>query len=56
MLANEERVVALTRATGSRQGRQLSSLDADVYHMSNGKVTEWWSVTEDERLTDEFWS
>ncbi len=56
VLANDEHAVALTRATGSRQGRQLSSLDTDVYHMSNGKVTEWWSVTEDERLTDEFWS
>ena len=56
VLANDEHTVALTRATGSRQGRQLSSLDTDVYHMSNGKVTEFWSFAEDQRLTDEFWS
>ncbi len=56
VLANDEHAVALTRATGSRQGKQLSSLDADVYHMSNGKVTEFWSFAEDQRLTDEFWS
>ena len=56
VLANDEHTVALTRATGSRQGRQLSSLDTDVYHMSNGKVTEFWSFVEDQRLTDEFWS
>ena len=56
VLANDEHVVALTRATGSRQGRQLRSLDTDVYHMSNGKVTEFWSFAEDQRLTDEFWS
>ncbi len=56
VLANDEHAVALTRATGSRQGRQLSSLDTDVYHMSNGKVTEFWSFAEDQRLTDEFWS
>ena len=56
VLANDEHAVALTRATGSRQGKQLSSLDTDVYHMSNGKVTEFWSFAEDQRLTDEFWS
>ncbi len=56
VLANDEHVVALTRATGSRQGRQLRSLDTDVYHMSNGKVMEFWSFAEDQRLTDEFWS
>ena len=56
VLANDEHTVALTRATGSRQGKQLSSLDTDVYHMSNGKVTEFWSFAEDQRLTDEFWS
>ena len=56
VLANDEHTVALTRATGSRQGRQLNSLDTDVYHVSNGKITEFWSVAEDQRLTDEFWS
>ena len=56
LLANDEHTVALTRATGSRQGKQLNSLDTDVYHMANGKVTEFWSFAEDQRLTDEFWS
>ncbi len=56
VLANDEHAVALTRGTASRQGKQLSSLDTDVYHMSNGKVTEFWSFAEDQRLTDEFWS
>ena len=56
VLANDEHAVALTRGTASRQGKQLNSLDTDVYHMSNGKVTEFWSFAEDQRLTDEFWS
>ncbi len=56
VLANDEHAVALTRATGSRQGKQLNSLDTNVYHMSNGKITEFWSAAEDQRLTDEFWS
>ncbi len=56
VVANDEHAVALTRATGSREGRQLNSLDADVYHVSGGKVREWWSFVEDDRKTDEFWS
>ena len=56
VLANDEHAVALTRGAASREGRQLRSLDTDVYHMSNGKVTEFWSFPEDQRLTDEFWS
>ncbi len=56
VLANDEHAVALTRATGSRQGKQLNSLDTDVYHVSDGKVTEWWSFVEDGRVADEFWS
>ena len=56
VLANDEHTVALSRATGSREGKQLNSLDAAVYHMANGKVTEFWFFTKDQRLTDEFWS
>ncbi len=56
VLANDEHAVALTRATASREGKQYNSLDTDVYHMSGGKVTEFWSFAEDQRLTDEFWS
>ncbi len=56
VLANEQHAVALTRATASRQGNTFDSLDTDVYHVSGGKVTEWWSFAEDQRLTAEFWS
>ena len=56
VLANDEHAVALTRGTGSREGKQLNSLDAAVYNMANGKVTEFWFFAEDQRLTDEFWS
>jgi ketosteroid isomerase-like protein len=48
--------VALLRATGSRGNKRYDSLEIDVYHISNGRVTEFWSFAEDQRLTDEFWS
>lgn len=56
VLANDEHGVALTRATASRQGRQLNSLDTAVYHIRNGTVTEAWSFAQDQRRSDEFWS
>ena len=55
VVANDEHAVALTRATGSREGRQYDSLDTDVYHVEGGKVTEFWSFAEDTKKADEFW-
>ena len=56
IVANDEHTVSLTRASGSRQGKQLDLGGVDIYHIRNGKVTECWSFTEDQRLDDEFWS
>ena len=56
IVANDEHTVSLSRASASRQGKQLDLRGADIYHIRNGKVTEWWSFTEDQRLDDEFWS
>jgi ketosteroid isomerase-like protein len=56
ILASDEHAVALLRATGSRGNKRYDSLEIDVYHISNGRVTEFWSFAEDQRLTDEFWS
>ncbi len=56
VVANDVHAVALTRATASRQGKQYDAMDTDVYHMSGGKVTEFWSFAEDTKKADEFWS
>ena len=56
ILANDEHAVALLRATGTRGAKRYEALEMDVYHISDGKVTEFWSFSEDQRLTDEFWS
>jgi len=48
--------VALNRATASRQARQLDLLGADVFHVRNGRIVEFWAFSEDQRLDDEFWS
>jgi ketosteroid isomerase-like protein len=56
ILANDEHALALLRATGTRGGKRYDSLEIDVYHVRDGKVTEFWSFAEDQRVTDEFWS
>ena len=56
ILANDEHTVSLSRASASRQGKQLDLGGVDIYHIRNGKVTEWWSFTGDQRQDDEFWS
>ncbi len=56
ILADDEHAVALNRAMASRAGKMLDELGADVFHMRNGKITEFWSFSEDQRVEDEFWS
>ena len=56
IVANDEHTVSLSRASASRQGKQLDLRGVDIYHIRNGKVTEMWSFSEDQRQDDEFWS
>jgi ketosteroid isomerase-like protein len=56
VLASDDHAVALLRATGSRGNKRYDSLEIDVFHISDGKVTEFWSFAEDQRVSDEFWA
>jgi uncharacterized protein len=56
LLANDERVVAIVRATGSRPGKTADSEFVDVFRVRDGKITGWRSYPEDQRAEDEFWS
>ena len=56
VLANDEHAVALLRATGSRKGKQYEAREVDVFHFKDGRIIEFWSFSEDQRMTDEFWS
>ena len=56
VLASDEHAVALLRATGTREGKRYDGLEIDVFHIRGGRVTEFWSFSEDQRVTDEFWS
>ena len=56
VLANDEHVVALTNATAQREGKTLNDNGAQVFHVTDGKVSEQWFHPGDQYASDEFWS
>jgi uncharacterized protein len=56
ILANDEHAVAMVRARAKRSGKSLDAPECHVWHLRNGKATEFWNVTLDLYAADEFWS
>jgi ketosteroid isomerase-like protein len=57
ILANDEHAVVMVRATGERpDGRTLEDNAVQVFHITDGKVTEQWLHPGDPYAADEFWS
>ena len=56
MLANDEHGIALITVTGTRGDKTLEGRIVHVFHMRDGKMTEFWAFAEDQAQFDEFWS
>jgi ketosteroid isomerase-like protein len=56
VVANDEHAVALVRQTAERAGKKLDTRLVNIQHIREGKVTESWYFTEDERTVEDFWS
>jgi ketosteroid isomerase-like protein len=56
VLANDEHVVALVKATAEREGKSLNDNGAQVFHVQGAKVSESWFHSGDQYAGDEFWS
>lgn len=56
MLANDDHGVALVKASATRGGQTLEGNTVHVFHMSDGKLTEFWAFPEDQRAFDDFWA
>jgi uncharacterized protein len=56
VLANDEHTVALCWLTASRGGKSIQIPVANVSHVSDGKVTEFWAATTDPEASIDFWS
>ena len=56
MLANDEHGVALVTQTATRGGTSIEGPVVQVFHMRDGKMTEFWTFARDQSAIDEFWS
>jgi ketosteroid isomerase-like protein len=56
MLANDDHGVALVTASATRGGKSLGGRVVHIFHMSDGKMTEFWAFPEDQSVYDEFWA
>lgn len=54
VLANDEHVVVLARSTAERDGKRLDDNGVQVFHVSDGKVTEQWLHPGDVYASDAF--
>jgi len=56
VLANDEHAVALCTLSATRGTKSLQVPVANVHHVRDGKVTEFWGATEDPEATIDFWA
>ena len=54
IVGNDEHVVTLVNATGTREGRTLHYRTAEVYHVKDGKLTERWAFSDDTKAIIDF--
>ncbi len=56
VLANDEHGVALIHVRAERNGRSIDERGVNVFHVSDGKVTEAWYYPEDIYAYDQSWA
>jgi ketosteroid isomerase-like protein len=57
VVANDEHGVVLVKSSGRRpDGRAWSGRSAHIWHMADGKATEFWIFNEDQATVDAFFS
>jgi ketosteroid isomerase-like protein len=56
LLVNDEHAVGLNTASAQRNGKAWSDNQVNVFHIEDGKITEFWNHPRDLYAKDEFWS
>ena len=56
LLASKDHVVALCTLHGNRSDKTLDVNRVHIWHVRDGKATEFWGLPDDAYATDEFWS
>lgn len=56
ILADDEHAVALVVANAGRGGREATANQAHVFHLRDGRVTEFWDASTDQYAFDELFA
>lgn len=56
IMGNDDHVVALIKASAERDGRTHEFDTAHVWHVADGKATEFWALSTNPYEDDEFWA
>ena len=54
ILANDTHGAVLVTARGERDGQTLVAREVNIWHLSDGKATEFWAFAEDQTAIDKF--
>jgi ketosteroid isomerase-like protein len=55
LLASDDHVVVLTKDRATRNGTTMEADEVHVWHVTDGKAVEFWSIARDQHANDEFW-
>jgi uncharacterized protein len=55
VLANDTHGVVLVTTRAERDGQPMASRRVDIWHLADGKATEFWTFSEDQAQLDEFY-
>jgi uncharacterized protein len=56
VLGGDDHVVVLSKARASRNGKSLEAQGVDIWHVKDGKATEFWHIDMDQEAANAFWS
>ena len=56
ILANDTHGAVLATGYGERDGQKLAAREVNIWHLADGKATEFWTYAEDQAATDRFFS
>ena len=56
ILANDKHAVVLATASGQRDGQALAAREAQIWHVADGRRTEFWAFAENQADLDKFFS
>jgi len=56
LLASDDHVVVIVKESGSRGSKSATLDEVHVWHVKDGRASEFWGIPKDQQETDAFWA